>query len=248
MRKTSASWLASRSGGKPWLGVMAAIRWEPRSGQMTPEPTSRKCGTTRMRSICSSLGLASANTAQLRWSLAMARTSMRRTIPSGPGAVDTCSRSSTSRYMSTSGRRLITDASRDTGTASRAWAGTTANAMTMRANRRATISSSRNTHISPVRRGPKRARSFGNRSGIPHGVADVRDAGRTWGRRPGTDRTRRRASLPQPNADGSGWRPLRPGACPGDRKWPQIQCLERPFSVRSERSDRLRCARSLRRV
>ena len=40
------------------------MRLEPRSGQNSPEPTSRKCGATISRSSCWSLLLASANTAQ----------------------------------------------------------------------------------------------------------------------------------------------------------------------------------------
>ena len=35
-RNTSASALSTRSGGKPWLAVMAEMRVEPRSGQITP--------------------------------------------------------------------------------------------------------------------------------------------------------------------------------------------------------------------
>ena len=46
----------------PWLAVMVAMRDEPRSGQMTPEPTSRKCGATMRRVSCSSVSLVSANT------------------------------------------------------------------------------------------------------------------------------------------------------------------------------------------
>ena len=63
-RKTSASGLGWRSSAKPSLGVIAAMRSEPRSGQNTPEPASRKCGATISRSSCWSLLLASANTAQ----------------------------------------------------------------------------------------------------------------------------------------------------------------------------------------
>ena len=73
MRKTSASWLGWRSGAKPWLGVIVAMREAPRSGQNRPEPASRKCGATSSRSICSSPLLASANTAQLERAGAFAR-------------------------------------------------------------------------------------------------------------------------------------------------------------------------------
>ena len=89
-RKTSASGFSSASGGKPWLAVMALMRMAPRSGQMTPEPTRRKCGATSRRSICSSVSLVSAKTIQEGWvPLSLARTSMRRTMPSEPGAVET---------------------------------------------------------------------------------------------------------------------------------------------------------------
>ena len=69
---------------------MAAMRLDPRSGQIRPEFTSRKCGATISRSSWRSVGLESANTAQSpdeRSSLAS--TSMRRTMPSVPGAVET---------------------------------------------------------------------------------------------------------------------------------------------------------------
>ena len=89
-RKTSASGLACRSSAKPSLGVIAAMRLEPRSGQNRPEFTSRKCGATISRSSCSSVVLASANTAQSPLERSsLASTSMRRTMPSGPGAVET---------------------------------------------------------------------------------------------------------------------------------------------------------------
>ncbi len=64
IRKMSASGLSSRSGRMPWLAVMAAMRERPRSGQTTPEPTSRKCGATSRRSTCSSVSLVSAKTIQ----------------------------------------------------------------------------------------------------------------------------------------------------------------------------------------
>ncbi len=41
MRKMSASLLATRSGAKPSLGVTARMRSQPRSGQISPDPTSR---------------------------------------------------------------------------------------------------------------------------------------------------------------------------------------------------------------
>ena len=63
-RKTSASGLSSRSIGNPWLAVIAEMRDAPRSGQITPEPTSRKCGATRSLSICSLVSLVSAKTIQ----------------------------------------------------------------------------------------------------------------------------------------------------------------------------------------
>ena len=48
----------------PWLAVIAAMRDEPRSGQITPEPVRRKCGATSRRSTCSSVSLVSAKTIQ----------------------------------------------------------------------------------------------------------------------------------------------------------------------------------------
>ncbi|OWK22411.1 hypothetical protein AJ88_09260 [Mesorhizobium amorphae CCBAU 01583] len=89
-RNTSASGLVWRSSAKPSLGVMAAMRVEPRSGQKMPEFTSRKCGATISRSSCWSVVLASANTAQSPVERAsLASTSIRLTMPSGPGAVET---------------------------------------------------------------------------------------------------------------------------------------------------------------
>ena len=77
------------SGAMPWLAVISAMRSAPRSGQITPEPTSRKCGATISRSICSSVSLVSAKTIQDGCAPgSRAWTSMRRTMPSGPGAVD----------------------------------------------------------------------------------------------------------------------------------------------------------------
>ena len=48
----------------PCEAVISAMRSAPRSGQITPESTSRKCGATIRRSICSSVSLVSANTIQ----------------------------------------------------------------------------------------------------------------------------------------------------------------------------------------
>ncbi len=94
----SASGFSSRSGRMPWLAVMAAMREPPRSGQITPESTSRKCGATRMRSICSSVSLVSANTIQSgRAPASRALTTMRRTMPSLPGAVEIWIRSPSER-------------------------------------------------------------------------------------------------------------------------------------------------------
>ena len=68
---------------------MAVMRIAPRSGQITPEPDSRKCGTTSSRSICSSVSLRSAKAIQSgRLPASRARTSMRRTMPSEPAAVE----------------------------------------------------------------------------------------------------------------------------------------------------------------
>ena len=73
----------------PWLAVIASMRVEPRSGQITPEPVSRKCGATRRRSTCSSVSLVSAKTIQSgRVPDSRAFTAMRRTMPSRPGAVE----------------------------------------------------------------------------------------------------------------------------------------------------------------
>ena len=79
-----------------------------------PEPASRKCGATISRSICWSLLLASAKTAQSPlefWSLAS--TSMRLTMPSGPGAVDTWKFSPWSRWISTALERSSATSSRE---------------------------------------------------------------------------------------------------------------------------------------
>ena len=90
----SASGLSSVSGEKPWLAVMAEMRMVPRSGQMICEPDSRKCGMTTRRSSCSSESLVRAKTIQLGCVPGcFAPTSMRRTMPSAPGAVDTWIRS-----------------------------------------------------------------------------------------------------------------------------------------------------------
>src|SRR3954454_22516235 len=79
---------------------------------------------TISRSICSLPELASANTAQLLLP-SRARTSMRWTIPSGPGAVDTRIRSLSVRCRSTAAVRSIADASLGTFTACTACAGNT---------------------------------------------------------------------------------------------------------------------------
>src|SRR6516165_7642078 len=68
---------------------MVAMREEPRSGHTTPEPTRRKCGATMRRVSCSSESLVSANTIHDSWApVSIALTSIRRTIPSAPGAVE----------------------------------------------------------------------------------------------------------------------------------------------------------------
>jgi hypothetical protein len=73
---------------------MVVIRDEPRSGQMMPEPTRRKCGATTSRVNCSSESLVSANTIQAGCAPgSSALTSIRLTMPSAPGAVDTWMRS-----------------------------------------------------------------------------------------------------------------------------------------------------------
>ena len=82
-----------------------------------------------MRSICSSPELASANTAQLVLP-SRARTSMRRMMPSGPGAAETRMRPSSVRCRSAASVRSIADASVRTLMASTARAGVVP-AMTM---------------------------------------------------------------------------------------------------------------------
>ena len=76
---------------------------------------------TISRSICSLPELASANTAQVLLP-SRARTSMRCTMPSAPGAVDTRMRSESVRCRSTAAVRSIAEASVRTFTASTAWA------------------------------------------------------------------------------------------------------------------------------
>ncbi len=89
--KTSDSGSASRTGRMPALGVTAVIRSAPRSGWKTPEPGRRKKGATRRRSICWSLSLRRAKMAKLGLVCgSLARTSMRRIMPSASGAVDNC--------------------------------------------------------------------------------------------------------------------------------------------------------------
>ena len=93
---------------------MFEMRLAPRSGQNSPEPTSRKCGATISRSSCWSLLLASANTAQSPLELSsFASTSMRLTMPSGPGAVDTWKLSPWSRWISTALDRSSATSSRE---------------------------------------------------------------------------------------------------------------------------------------
>jgi hypothetical protein len=123
---------------------MLAMREAPRSGQNNPEPARRKCGATSRRSICSSPLLTSANTAHEDEPspASRARTSMRRTMPSLPGAVDTCTRSSGWRKNCTAVVRSRVLPSSGTDAASRANAGTDAShdkrtAMTRTAIRRA---------------------------------------------------------------------------------------------------------------
>ena len=75
----------------PELGVSEVMRWLPRSGRNTPVPGRRKNGATSSRSICTSESFLSANNAQSGlvppW---LASTSMRRMMPSSPGAVESC--------------------------------------------------------------------------------------------------------------------------------------------------------------
>src|SRR5215510_12318105 len=116
---------------------------------------------TISRSICSLPELTSANTAQLRLP-SRARTSMRCTMPSGPGAVDTRIRSCSVRWRSTAAVRSMAAASSRTPMASTATAGLMPPSIARTARRAATALATRVTIKRPPPGLRNRSKSAGN--------------------------------------------------------------------------------------